>query len=72
MIKLVLEIVKDGKFPIDPFSWQVRFSINHIKANCEFIKVPWDQTPEILELKNEAPVLIDGQLCKGRFRSLST
>tara|TARA_Y100001954_G_C15819693_1_gene609314 strand:- start:670 stop:1539 length:870 start_codon:yes stop_codon:yes gene_type:complete len=68
MIK-VKEIVKDGKFPIDPFSWQVRFSINHVKANCEFIKVPWDQTPEILELKNEAPVLIDGErVIKGAFQ----
>jgi len=67
MMKLK-EIVKDEKFPLDPYSWQVRFSINHVKANCEFIKVPWDQTPDILELKNEAPVLIDGErIIKGSF-----
>lgn len=58
MIK-IKEIVKDGAFPIDPFSWQVRLALSHVGVSIEYVSVPWDKRPDILELKDVAPVLID-------------
>jgi len=64
----IKEIVKDGKFPIDPFSWQTRFSVCHVGITVEYITVPWDQRPDILELKDLAPVLIDQErIIKGSW-----